>query len=101
MKKIIVLLLCSLVFIPVIRADESGISVKSESGIIMEASTGKVLFEKEADTPKAPASMTKIMTMLLIMEAIDDNRVLYDRIMRSQIELKKKKALRDDMGLIK
>lgn len=37
----------------------------------------------------------------LIMEAIDDNRVLYDRIMRSQIELKKKKALRDDMGLIK
>ena len=47
MKKIIVLLLCSLVFIPVIRADESGISVKSESGIIMEASTGKVLFEKE------------------------------------------------------
>ena len=75
MKKIIVLLLCSLVFIPVIRADESGISVKSESGIIMEASTGKVLFEKEADTPKAPASMTKIMTMLLIMEAIDDGRL--------------------------
>ncbi len=78
MKKIIVLLLCSLVFIPVIRADESGISVKSESGIIMEASTGKVLFEKEADTPKAPASMTKIMTMLLIMEAIDDGRLNMD-----------------------
>lgn len=78
MKKIIVLLLCSLVFIPVIRADESGISVKSESGVIMEASTGKVLFEKEADTPKAPASMTKIMTMLLIMEAIDDGRLSMD-----------------------
>ena len=78
MKKIIVLLLCSLVFIPVIRADESGISAKSESGIIMEASTGKVLFEKEADTPKAPASMTKIMTMLLIMEAIDDGRLSMD-----------------------
>lgn len=78
MKKIIVLLLCSLVFIPVIRADESGISVKSESGIIMEASTGKVLFEKEADAPKAPASMTKIMTMLLIMEAIDDGRLSMD-----------------------
>lgn len=78
MKKIIVLLLCSLVFIPVIRADESGISVKSESGIIMETSTGKVLFEKEADTPKAPASMTKIMTMLLIMEAIDDGRLSMD-----------------------
>ena len=78
MKKIIVLLLCSLVFIPVIRADESEISVKSESGIIMEASTGKVLFEKEADTPKAPASMTKIMTMLLIMEAIDDGRLSMD-----------------------
>ena len=67
MKKIIVLLLCSLVFIPVIRADESGISVKSESGIIMEASTLKVIFEKEDDTHKAQASMTKIMTMLLIM----------------------------------
>ena len=44
----------------------------------MEVSTGKVLYEKDADTPKAPASMTKIMTMLLIMEAIDDGRISMD-----------------------
>ena len=78
MKKIIVLIMCGLVLMPILKAEETGISIKSESGVIMEVSTGKVLYEKDADTPKAPASMTKIMTMLLIMEAIDDGRISMD-----------------------
>lgn len=78
MKKIIVLIMCGLVLMPILKAEETGISIKSESGVIMEVSTGKVLYEKDADTPKAPASMTKIMTMLLIMEAIDDGRLSMD-----------------------
>ena len=78
MKKIIVLIMCGLVLMPILKAEETGITIKSESRVIMEVSTGKVLYEKDADTPKAPTSMTKIMTMLLIMEAIDDGRLSMD-----------------------
>ena len=46
--------------------------------ILMEASTGTVLFEKDADLPLAPASVTKVMTMLLIMEAIDSGALHWE-----------------------
>lgn len=46
-------------------------SIDAKSAILMEASTGKVLFEKNADTPLPPASVTKVMTILLVLEAID------------------------------
>lgn len=48
------------------------ISVASESAVLMEAKTGTIIFEKNADTKKCPASITKIMTLLLIFEALDD-----------------------------
>lgn len=48
------------------------------SAILIEASTGKILFEKEADTKHIPASVTKIMTLLLIMESIDSGNLSYD-----------------------
>ncbi len=41
------------------------------SAILMEASTGKVLYEKNADEALPPASVTKIMTLLLVMEAME------------------------------
>ena len=47
----------------------------SESAILLEVSTGKVIYEKDADKKLAPASMTKVMSMLLIMEAIDQNKI--------------------------
>ncbi len=53
----------------------SPINIKSKSAIIMEASTKKVLFEKDSKTAYAPASMTKIMTMLLVMEALDNKTI--------------------------
>ena len=43
---------------------EEVIKLNSESGIIMEASTGKIIFEKDSNKEMAPASMTKIMTLL-------------------------------------
>ena len=45
--------------------------IDAKSAILMEASTGKVLFEKNADEALPPASVTKIMTVLLVLEAID------------------------------
>jgi D-alanyl-D-alanine carboxypeptidase (penicillin-binding protein 5/6) len=46
-----------------------------KSAILMEATTGKVLFEQNADIPLPPASVTKIMTLLLVMEAINQERI--------------------------
>lgn len=46
-------------------------SLECNSAILMEASTGKVLFEQNADAVCPPASITKIMTLLLVMEAVD------------------------------
>jgi len=46
--------------------------------ILIEAETGTVLYEKDADLPLPPASVTKVMTMLLVMEAIDSERITFD-----------------------
>lgn len=51
-------------------ADEP-FTIDAKSGILMEATTGKVLFEQNADEALPPASVTKIMTLLLVMEAVD------------------------------
>lgn len=45
------------------------------SAVLMEESTGKVLYAKEQDKPLPPASVTKVMTLLLCMEAIDSGRI--------------------------
>ena len=47
------------------------IDITSPSALLMELNSGQVLYEKDADTPRRPASVTKIMTMLLAFEAID------------------------------
>ena len=50
----------------------------------MEASTGTVLFEKNADEMRSPASITKIMTLLLTFEAIEKGRIrLEDEVLTS------------------
>ncbi|MBE6981381.1 MAG: D-alanyl-D-alanine carboxypeptidase [Ruminococcaceae bacterium] len=49
--------------------------VKAKSALLMDAATGTVLFEQNAHEALAPASVTKVMTMLLIMEAIDSGKI--------------------------
>ena len=49
--------------------------VAGKSALLMDLQTGTVLYEKNAHDRLAPASVTKVMTMLLIMEAIDDGRI--------------------------
>ena len=49
--------------------------VAAKSAVLMEVSTGKLLYEQNANAALAPASVTKVMTMLLIMEAIDQGRI--------------------------
>ncbi|NEX79902.1 D-alanyl-D-alanine carboxypeptidase [Bacillus thermocopriae] len=54
-----------------------------KSAILIERDTGKVLYEKNSKEKLPPASMTKIMTMLLIMEAIDKGKLTWDEKIRT------------------
>ena len=74
---VIVLLLTSL-WIPSVSAEEkksTDITENVRSAILIESDTGKILYEKNSNEELPPASMTKIMTMLLIMEAIDQGKL--------------------------
>lgn len=51
------------------------VGIEAPHALLMEASTGTILYEKDADTPVHPASVTKIMTMLLIFEALDAGKI--------------------------
>ena len=52
--------------------------VAAKSAVLMDAATGTVLFEQNAHEALAPASVTKVMTMLLIMEAIDSGKLRWE-----------------------
>ncbi len=56
---------------------------ESSSAILMERDTGEILFEKNSNEKLPPASMTKIMTMLLIMEALDQGKITLDEKVRT------------------
>lgn len=60
------------------QSSDAGLAVSAETAVIMEASTGKVLYEKGADTQLPPASVTKIMTLLLIFDAIESGQIKLD-----------------------
>ncbi len=54
------------------------LELQAPHALVMEVSTGTVLFEKDADAKVHPASVTKVMTMLLIFEALEDGRLTLD-----------------------
>lgn len=60
------------------RANITALGLSAESAILMEASTGDVLYEDNADEKLPPASITKIMTLLLIYEAVRDGKIKWD-----------------------
>ena len=62
----------------------AAVEVHAPSAILMDAATGTVLFEKNADQRREPASVTKIMTLLLVMEALDAGQIGWeDRVTAS------------------
>lgn len=54
------------------------LSVSAPSVVLMEASTGQVIYEKEPDMQRHPASITKIMTMILIFDALQEGKISLD-----------------------
>ena len=63
-----------------VSATAVGPAVSCPSALLMEKQTGTVLFAQDEHTPREPASVTKIMTLLLVMEAIDSGALSYDDV---------------------
>lgn len=76
MKKLLVIFCVFFSLITLVKAED--LTLNALSAILIDSSSGEVLYEKNADEKLAPASMTKIMTMLLIMEAIDNGNITFD-----------------------
>lgn len=57
---------------------EPNLTISAKSAILMERSTGTVIFEHDADKQMPPASITKIMTLLLVFEAIDSGKLTFE-----------------------
>ncbi|WP_242948985.1 D-alanyl-D-alanine carboxypeptidase family protein [Clostridium amylolyticum] len=67
------------------KVQGENINVEAKSAILMEAGSGKIVFEKNPHEKFAPASVTKIMTMLLAMEAVDSGKIkLTDKVTASE-----------------
>lgn len=62
------------------EVDKDILSLKAKSAILIESSTGKILYEKNSHEKLAPASMTKIMSMLLIIEHIESGALKWDEM---------------------
>lgn len=77
MKKIIITIFIFMLFMPIVKAEDS-LNLDSESAILIDEASGKVLYEKNPDAKLPMASMTKIMSMLLIMEKIESGALKYD-----------------------
>ena len=83
MKRISALILAGLTLalaLPTARAQEdgAGLSLSCSSALLMEKETGTILYQQNAHTRLEPASVTKVMTLLLVMEAVDEGRLSLD-----------------------
>ena len=78
-RMVIVIAALALVFgcLPV-GARAADLNVAGKSALLMDVATGTVIYEQNAHEALAPASVTKVMTMLLIMEAIDGGKIGWD-----------------------
>ena len=57
------------------QSTTEGVEISAPSGVLMETSTGQVLYEKDANVKMPPASVTKVMTMLLIFDALAEGKI--------------------------
>ena len=74
-KSVLILLVAVMLLSCAPRAGAVGLEVEGKSAVLMDAATGIILYEKNAHEALAPASVTKVMTMLLIMEAVDSGKI--------------------------
>lgn len=86
LKKLLPIFLCFLFVcapITTFAENEPQMELSGKSALLMEASTGTILFEKASHEALPPASVTKIMTMLLVMEALDNGQCKLEDMVRT------------------
>ena len=84
LKRFLVFLLCMTLFLGNVLPVRAATEITAPSAILLEASTGQVIYEKNATERRSPASITKIMTLLLIFEALSERKVsLQDEVVTS------------------
>ena len=95
MKRLLAILICTILFVQpvlakettdgVVAAETVAVEITAPSALLMEASTGQVIYEKDADTQRPPASVTKVMTLLLIFDALIEGKIkLEDQVTTSE-----------------
>ena len=77
-KAWVLVICCLLLGVLPQRVRGAALEVAGKSAVLMDAETGTVIYESNAHEPLAPASVTKVMTMLLVMEAIDSGKIGWD-----------------------
>lgn len=85
-KRLLCLMICALLALPMTAFAEGqkpALNVSAPSAVLMEAETRKILFEKNPREKRACASVTKVMTLLLVMEAIDSGKLKYTDVLTS------------------
>ena len=85
MKKVLICIICLFMMIPFVCAEEkkestNTLAANAKSAILLEASTGEILYEFNSHEKLEPASMTKMMSLLLIMEAIEKDVIKWDQM---------------------
>ena len=82
MKKFLLVLMAVVLLLPMkfINAEELNLATNAKSAILIEASTGEIIFEKNSHERLVPASMTKMMSMLLIIESIEKGIISWDEM---------------------
>ena len=82
MKKVLCFVLMCLMCIPmnIVKAEDLKLAENAKSAILLEPTTGEIIFEKNSHEKLHPASMTKMMSMLLIVEAIEDGVIKWDDV---------------------
>ena len=78
MKKLAAALLAAALLVLPAQAVSGAPTVDAAAAVLMEKETGAILYEQNAHDKLEPASVTKVMTLLLVLEAIDDGRLALD-----------------------
>lgn len=82
MKKVLCFILIGLMMVPFsfVEAEELKLAENAKSAILLEPTTGEIIFDKNSHEKLHPASMTKMMSMLLIIEAIENGVISWDEM---------------------
>lgn len=83
MKKILLVIISIMLLMPTVKAEEKDkptnlLAPNARSAILIEATTGEILYEYNTHEKLSPASMTKMMSLVLIMEALEGDVIKYD-----------------------